>query len=302
VHRSRLLDRRGMGLSPPAVTCVWPLQCSLGEGPVWWDGALWFTDIKQKMVHRFDPTSGQEQSWAAPSEAGFLVPLANGHFIVGTKAGLQDFDSASGAFTLMRAVEPDRPGNRLNDGAVDAKGRLWFGSMDDGETKPSGMLYRFDRGNLSAMDANYVITNGPAFSPDGRVLYHTDTMARRIYAFDFSPDGALANKRVFVEIEEGGGYPDGPVVDQEGCLWTGLFGGWGVRRYTAQGRLLQTIRFPVANVTKLAFGGADLTTVYATTARKDLDAGVLATQPLAGGLFRFQAETPGQPQFCTSIA
>jgi sugar lactone lactonase YvrE len=146
------------------------------------------------------------------------------------------------------------------------------------------------------MDSGYIITNGPAFSPDGRILYHTDTLARRILAFDVGPDGALANKRLFTEIEEGAGYPDGPVVDQEGCLWTGLFGGWGVRRYSPQGQLLQAVPFPVANVTKLAFGGPGLKTVYATTARKGLDASALAGQPLAGGLFVFPAETPGQAQ------
>jgi sugar lactone lactonase YvrE len=271
----------------------------LGEGPVWWGGALWFTDIKQKMVHRFEPASGQGQSWHAPCEVGFLAPLANGHFIAGTKAGLQDFDPKTGTFAMIGMVEPDRPANRLNDGAVDQKGRLWFGSMDDGEAEPSGTLYRFERGSLAAMDWDYVITNGPAFSPDGRILYHTDTLARRIYAFALSEDGALADKRIFVEIEKGAGYPDGPVVDQEGCLWTGLFGGWGVRRYSPQGRLLQTVAFPVANVTKLAFGGDDLKTVYATTARKGLDVAALAAQPQAGGLFRFSAGTPGQ--FCSAV-
>jgi D-xylonolactonase len=284
-----------MGLTSPDVACVWPLQCSLGEGPLWWKGGLWFTDIKQNMVHRFDPAGGPSRSWPAPSQVGFLAPLANGHFIAGAKAGLLDFDPASGRFAQMRAVEPDRPGNRLNDGAVDQKGRLWFGSMDDGETEPSGALYRFHRGTLSLMDSGYVITNGPAVSPDGRVLYHTDTLARRIYAFDLDKDGGLANKRLFVEIEDGAGYPDGPVVDQEGSVWTGLFGGWGVRRYSPQGKLQQAVRFPVANVTKLAFGGPDLKTTYATTARKGLDATALAAQPLAGGLFCFTADTPGQP-------
>lgn len=284
-----------MGLNLPEVTCVWPLQCSLGEGPLWRNGGLWFTDIKQKIIYRFDPAGGPSRSWPAPSEVGFLAPLANGHFIAGAKAGLLDFDPATGSFVRMRVVEPDRPGNRLNDGTVDQKGRLWFGSMDDGETEPSGALYRFHHGALSVMDSGYVITNGPAVSPDGRVLYHTDTLARRIYAFDLDPDGGLSNKRVFVEIEDGRGYPDGPVVDQEGCVWTGLFGGWGVRCYSAQAQLKQEVGFPVANVTKLAFGGADLKTVYATTARKGLSAAALAAQPLAGGLFRFAADTPGQP-------
>jgi sugar lactone lactonase YvrE len=169
--------------------------------------------------------------------------------------------------------------------------------MDDKEDQPSGMLYRFYRGSLAPMDSGYVITNGPAFSPDGRVLYHTDTLARRIYAFDLARDGVLSNKRLFVEIEDGAGYPDGPTVDSEGCLWTGLFAGWGVRRYSPEGRLLQTVRFPVANVTKIAFGGEDLTTAYATTAAKGLDAAGHKDQPLAGGLFSFKAPTPGLPAF-----
>jgi sugar lactone lactonase YvrE len=291
-----------MGLKQPPVTCVWPLACTLGEGPLWWRDAVWFTDIKQKQIHRFDPASGQKQSWPAPSEIGFLAPLQNGHFIAGAKTGLYDFDPASGGFTLIRSVEPDRPANRLNDGAVDASGRLWFGSMDDEEYRPSGMLYRFYRGSLAPMDSGYVITNGPAFSPDGQTLYHTDSLQRRIYAFDLSKDGSLANKRVFVTIEEGAGAPDGPVVDSEGCLWTGLFGGWEARRYAPNGWLLERVAFPAANVTKLAFGGPGLTTVYATTARKGLDAAALSAQPEAGGLFCFEAKVPGQPQSCVAIA
>lgn len=290
-----------MGLKAD-VACIWPLACTLGEGPLWWQGAVWFTDIKQKQVHRFDPRNGQGQSWTAPSEVGFLAPLENGHFIAGAKTGLYDFDPADGSFALIRRVEPDRPTNRLNDGAVDATGRLWFGSMDDDEKEPSGMLYRFHDGSLAPMDSGYVITNGPAFSPDGGTLYHTDTLQRRIYAFDLHKDGSLAAKRIFVTIEEGAGYPDGPVVDSEGCLWTGLFGGWSVRRYAPDGRLLERVAFPVANVTKLAFGGPNLTTVYATTARKGLDAAALAGQPQAGGLFCFAAKTPGQPQFCAACA
>jgi len=287
-----------MGLTSPI--CVWPLGCELGEGPLWWESALWFTDIKRKTVHRFDPETGNGDSWQAPSEVGFLAPLDAHRFIAGAKTGLYEFAPATGDFTLIRQVEPDRPFNRLNDGAVDPQGRLWFGSMDDGESQPSGQLYRFHRGSLAPMDSGYVITNGPAISPDGRTLYHTDTLQKRIYAFDLGVDGSLANKRLFVTIEEGAGYPDGPVVDSEGCLWTGLFGGWAARRYAPSGQLLESVSFPTANITKLAFAGPDLTTVYATTASKGLDAAALAAQPLAGGLFQFQAQVPGQPQFCVA--
>jgi len=287
-----------MGLTSPI--CVWPLGCELGEGPLWWESALWFTDIKRKTVHRFDPETGNGDSWQAPSEVGFLAPLDAHRFIAGAKTGLYEFAPATGDFTRIRQVEPDRPFNRLNDGAVDPQGRLWFGSMDDGESQPGGQLYRFHRGSLAPMDSGYVITNGPAISLDGRTLYHTDTLQKRIYAFDLGVDGSLANKRLFVTIEEGAGYPDGPVVDSEGCLWTGLFGGWAARRYAPSGQLLESVSFPTANITKLAFAGPDLTTVYATTASKGLDAAALAAQPLAGGLFQFQAQVPGQPQFCVA--
>jgi len=288
-----------MGLSS-TVSCVWPLGATLGEGPLWWGEALWFTDIKQQKIHRFDPVTGEKKSWDAPSPLGFLAPCQNGHFIAGAKTGLLDFDPATGCFTRITEVEPERPGNRLNDGAVDPCGRLWFGSMDDGEEAPTGTLYRFYRGSLAPMDSGYVITNGPAFSPRGDVLYHTDTLARRIHAFDLASDGALTNKRLFVEIEDGAGYPDGPTVDSEGCLWTGLFGGWAVRRYAPDGRLLHTIRFPVANITKIAFGGADLMTAYATTAAKGLDVAEQKEQPLAGGLFCFEAPVPGLPAFAVA--
>lgn len=287
-----------MALTTP--DCIWPLAAALGEGPVWWNDALWFTDIKQNRLHRFTPATGARQSWDAPAAVGFLAPMRDGHFLAGAQTGLLDFDPVTCHFVPLCTVEPDLPDNRLNDGAVDRTGRLWFGSMDDRENSPTGRLYSLEGKTLSVRDSGYVITNGPAFSPDGRTLYHTDTLKKLIYAFDVSVDGALSNRHVFVAIEDGAGYPDGPVVDAEGCLWTGLFGGFAVRRYSPAGALLECVRFPTANVTKIAFGGADLQTVYATTARKGLDARALAEQPLAGGLFTFRTAVPGLPQ--TAIA
>ena len=273
--------------------CVWPLAAKLGEGPLWWNAALWFVDIKQNQIHRFDPVAGTGKNWNAPPAPGFLAPLKGGRFVAGTKVGLQIFTPDTGRFENLAVVEPDRPGNRLNDGAVDARGRLWFGSMDDAECDPTGRLFCFSREGLKVMDCGYVITNGPAFSPDGKIFYHTDTLARTIYAFDLADNGEISNKRAFVRLEEGAGHPDGSVVDAEGCLWTGLYGGWAARRYSPKGELLQTVRFPVANITKLALNGG---VAYATTAWKGLDATARKSQPLAGGLFRFAVDTPGQTQ------
>jgi len=279
-----------------ALECVWDLGAELGEGPVWSarDGGVWFVDIKGCRIHRFDP-GGETRTWQAPSNPGFIFPLVDGGWIVGMKSGLHLFDPESGAFDRFAAVEPDAPENRLNDGCVDRNGQLWFGSMHDLETRPTGSLYRLEaNGSSRVQDSGYVITNGPAFSPDGRTLYHTDTLERLIYAFDIGPDGALGDRRVFARVEAG--YPDGPAVDAEGCVWTGLFGGWGLDRYAPDGSLIEHVPFPVANVTKPAFAGEDLRTVYVTTAWKGLSDAEKALQPLAGGLFRFLADTPGLAQ------
>lgn len=138
-------------------------------------------------------------------------------------------------------------------------------------------------------------TNGPAVSPDGRTLYHTDTLGRTIWACALEADGSVHSPRVLAVIAAGEGYPDGPVVDSAGAVWTGLFAGHEVRRYAPDGELLQRVPFPVANITKLAFGGPSLRSVYATTARKGLSAAALAQQPHAGDLFSFRVDVPGLP-------
>lgn len=281
-----------------APRCDLRAACELGEGPIWRakEGALWFVDIKLNQIHRWRPATGEHRTWAAPDAPGFIAPTQDGRWIAGLRTGLHWFDPANGAYRLLATVEDPALGNRLNDGFADACGRLWFGSMDDREAEPSGALYRFDARGLARMDGGYRITNGPAVSPDGKVFYHTDTLGRVIYAYDLLPEGSIGDRRPFVRIEDGAGWPDGSVVDAEGCVWTCLFGGWAARRYSPKGELLQTVRFPVANVTKIAFGGADLKRAYATTARKDVATAELAEQPLAGGVFSFPLVVPGLPQ------
>ncbi|HEX8570061.1 MAG TPA: SMP-30/gluconolactonase/LRE family protein [Caulobacteraceae bacterium] len=283
---------------PSEPECVWNLGCELGEGPMWSaaERAVWFVDIKKRQIHRWGE-DGETRSWDTPDQTGFVLPMQGGGFVAGVRGGLHRFDPESGRFEMLQPVEPDKPENRLNDGYVDARGRLWFGTMHDSEGAVAGSLYRWDgAGEPRAMDGGYAITNGPTVSPDGRTLYHTDTRAKVIYAFDLSADGELSNKREFRRFGGDEGNPDGPAIDSEGCVWTSQFGGWGVRRYSPSGELLAFVRFPCANITKVAFGGDDLRTVYATTARLHLSEEQRAAQPLAGGLFRFRVETPGLPQ------
>lgn len=277
---------------------VCKVGATLGEGPVWVpsDEALWFVDIKKRRLHRYRPEGDARlESWEAPAQPGWIVPTVDGRYLCGLQTGLHHFDPASGAFTLFAEVEPDLPGNRLNDATVDCRGRLWFGSMDDGERAPTGRFYRADERGIAAVIDGVVITNGPAVSPDGTLLYHTDTLNRTIHVSRIGPDGVLSDTRLFVAFDPEEGHPDGPTVDAEGCVWTALWGGWSARRYTPAGELLQTVRFPVANVTKIALGGPDGRTAYATTASKGLSKADHAAQPHAGDLFAFEAEVPGQP-------
>ena len=284
-----------MAAADPQSVCI--VGATLGEGPVWiaQEGALWFVDIKEHRLHRFDPERGILKSWPAPAQIGWVLPTARQQMIVGLQTGLHRFDPATGRFALVAAPEPDLPGNRLNDATTDPAGRLWFGSMDDAEKAATGHVYRFGGRVETTSIAPVVITNGPAFSPDGRTLYHVDTLGGLIHAIAVGEDGSLGAARPFARIDPADGYPDGPTVDAAGCLWIGLFGGWAARRYSPAGELLETVRFPVANVTKLAFGGRDLRTAYATTARKGLDAAARAAQPEAGNLFAFRVEAPGLP-------
>ncbi len=275
---------------------VWPLAAELGEGPVWVqrDRALWFVDIKKQQVHRYDPASGARRSWDAPEQVGFILPAERGGFVAGLQSGLYHFDESAGTFDLITKVDEDISTNRLNDGVVDPKGRAWFGTMDNGERDKSGAFYCFSGGQLTRTTIDDIaITNGPAVSPDGRILYVVDTLKGTIDAVDIHDDGTLAERLPYVRIDPAEGHPDGPTIDAEGCVWISLYAGWEARRYSPAGELLERVRFPVANITKIAFGGDDLRTAYATTARQLLSADDIAKQPEIGDLFEFTIDVPG---------
>jgi len=281
-------------MAEAALECVWDLGALLGEGPVWHDEALWFVDIKRHRVHRLTPATGEKHQWDAPEQVCWVVPAEGGRWLAGLQSGVAWFDPAEGSFTRWLDPEPDLPGNRLNDATVDARGRLWFGTMDDAEKANSGRVYRLrDDGRAVAAGPRCPITNGPAVSPDGALLYPVDTHAGHIWRYRIADDGTLEDGEVLITVDPADGHPDGAICDAEGCIWVALYGGWGVRRYSPAGELLAYVALPVSDVTKIALGGPDLRTAYATTASKDVDAATRAEQPLAGGVFAFRVDTPG---------
>jgi sugar lactone lactonase YvrE len=280
-------------------TCVWDLQATLGEGPIWIasEQALWFVDIKSHKVHRFHPETGQTQSFDAPDQVTFLAPRTVGGFVAGLKSGLHHFHPDTG-FAFLGEIEDADLNNRPNDATVDAEGRLWFGTMHDGEETPTGALYRLSAdGQPVQQDNGICITNGPCVSPDGKTFYHTDTLAKTIWAYDLGDDGQLSNKRPFFTLEIEDAWPDGSVVDAEGYVWAALWGGHGALRISPTGEVVDRITLPAINVTKPCFGGPNLKTLYFTTARKGLSDEQLAAYPQCGGLFAVDVAVAGQPQY-----
>jgi xylono-1,5-lactonase len=278
----------------PQVTCVADVQAVLGEGPVWVERehALYWVDIQGSKVFRLH--DGDVRTWDTPIRVCSLAPRASGGFVAGTEDGIFFVDLDSGRFEPIADPEADRPGNRFNDGKVDRAGRFWAGTMDDKERESAGTLYRLDPDlRCTDIDHGYRITNGPAFSPDGRLMYHSDTARQLTYVFDVDDAGNAANRREFARFAADEGFPDGMTVDAEGCLWIAFWGGWCVRRYSPQAELMRKLELPAGQITSCAFGGEGLRTLFVTSARRGLEGTELARQPFSGGLFAAQAGVAG---------
>ena len=278
-----------------SVRCVADVKAVLGEGPVWVEReqALYWVDIKGRRIFRRS-WEGELRSWQPPFPVCSLAPRASGGFVAGSENGFAFVDFEQERFQLHANPEPERETNRFNDGKLDRDGRFWAGTMDDEETFASGALYRLNS-DLSwrRIDDDYRVTNGPAFSPGGRLMYENDSARQITYAFDLDESGDASNRRTFLEYGEGDGYPDGMTVDAEGCLWIAFWDGWCLRRYSPDGELLQTLEVPVQRPTSCAFGGPALDHLFITSATVGLDDAELAKQPYAGGLLMVQPGVSG---------
>ena len=270
---------------------------TLGEGPVW-DAArqvLWCVDIKRQRLWRVDPASGTGHFAEAPGPIGWALPADNGLLLCGLKDGLYTFDPASEAFTFLMAVPGEPAGNRLNDACTDPWGRVWLGSMDDGESAASGRFHVFDQGEIRPCGPSGIaITNGPAVNAAGDRIYFTDTTGQQIMVGSLSAAG-LGDVRPFVDTGAiwPEAYPDGPVVDAEGCVWTALYFGACVARFSPDGELLDQVELAARDVTKMCLGGADLKTAFVTTATKNLASEDAGRFPDAGWLLGFCAPVAG---------
>jgi D-xylonolactonase len=282
-------------------SCVWPVGAQLGEGPLWMaeQQRLYFVDIKSGMLHARDG-AGERLSWQLPDYVCWIVPRRDGD---GFMAGLRRSVVRLWLEPALRIETLDLPlalaeGVRLNDAKADRDGHIWLGSMNNLDVRqPDGRLFRLAPDlTLNEQERAVCICNGPAFSADGATVYHTDSLPARVYAYPLGANGIAGPARLWRQFDSAAeGSPDGMTIDSEGGLWIAQWGGSRVCRYLPDGSLDAVVHLPVSQVSSCTFGGADLSTLYITSARENLDAGQLAREPLAGALFAVELDVRGLP-------
>jgi len=288
-------------MAAPEIRCVLGAHPVVGEGPTWApeESALYWIDIYNPTLNRFDPATGATREWRMPAPIGSFALTKKGRAVVALKTGTHLLDFATGALKLLANPEPNLAENRLNDGKVSPDGRFFVGSMHDAKPrKPLGSLYRLDPDGKchKAIDGGIHVSNGLAWSPDGRTMYHSDSTTAAVSAWSYdAKTGAIANRRDFVKTTDQQGRPDGAATDMDGCYWSAGVSAGNLNRFRPDGTLDRSIAMPCAAPTMPCFAGPELKTVYVTSLRDGVSADKLARQPLTGSIFALEVDVPGVP-------
>jgi sugar lactone lactonase YvrE len=289
-----------------AIEVAFGQPMAVGESPLWnpAEACLYWDDIDGFAVHRFDPASGAHRSWSMDSEPSALALHAGGGLMVAQRSGFVHLDTASGAQTPIAPAPYDTATSRFNDGRVDPAGRFWAGTMYEPRDRPAAEMFCLERGQVRrAWSGGMTNSNGLAFSPDGRTMYHADTTSHRIDRYDFdAATGTASNPRPFQCFSTDktapgyGGRPDGAAVDSEGAYWCAMFEGGRLLRFSPDGTLLREVKLPLRCPTMVAFGGADLRTLYITSASHKRSVEERAQYPLTGCVLSMRVEVAGLPE------
>lgn len=277
----------------------------VGECPLWHpvQYALFWVDINGFAVHRVHPASGKYTAWRMPSEPG-AIGLAEDGLVVALRSGFVHLNTTDGTITPIAPAPFDPATTRFNDGRVDAFGRFWVGTLYEPRTAPAAEMYVLECGQVRrAWSGGMTVSNGLAFSRDGRTMYHADTTSHRIDAYDFDcAHGTASNPRRFRQFDSDksapgyGGRPDGAAIDSEGAYWVAMYEGGRILRFSPQGELLAELPVPVRCPTMVAFGGPDLRTLYITSASHGRSQQELADYPLSGRVLCTRVDVPGLPE------
>ena len=274
-------------------------RASLGESPVWDERThrLYWVDIDRGAVHQCCADGSGETSVEIGQKIGCIaLRRAAPGFIAGLRRTIAYLSLDPLKIETIAPIEADLPGNRCNDGKCDPAGRFWVGTCDDAMKSASGWFYRLSGfRELVRTLGPFICTNGPAFSPDGRLMYYVDSYGRTVYRCTVDASGALLDPAIFCSFaQEGWGYPDGLTCDAEGCVWIAHWGAARLSRFSPAGELLDAISLPVVQPTSCTFGGAGLRRLFITTASTGLDSAANANG-LAGAVFAVDLDVGGLP-------
>jgi len=285
-------------------------RAQLGECPLWSvaEQCLYWIDIAGRRVHRYDPATGLDRVWWVPCEPGCIALAEKGGLVAALRDGFYRFYPQEGLLDKLADAPYDSRDMRFNDGRCDSAGRFWAGAMYEPRTTELASMVCLERGATRLgwgpqQDLGVKVSNGLAFSADGTSLFQSDTPNHVIYRFTFdAASGQVGERKVFARLpvkgEEAvyGGRPDGAALDAEGCYWSAQYEGGRVLRFSPQGEIIGVVRVPVTRPTMIAFGGADLRTLYITSAREGAPDDELALQPQAGGIFAARLDVSGRPE------
>ncbi|PTV97765.1 sugar lactone lactonase YvrE [Halanaerobium saccharolyticum] len=273
-------------------------KAQIAEGPFWDQEKqfLYWVDILGKTINLYNPAAAKNELIQLDKMIGALIPAENGKLLAALEDGLYLIDAKTSEQEFLVNPESNNDQTRFNDGKCDRRGRFWVGTMDLEEKRELGTLYCLDQElNLVEKIKNVKISNGLAWSLDNKTMYYIDSPTKEVLAFDYDLETAeITNKRVIISFAEAEGVPDGMTIDAEGKLWIAHFGGGQVSRWNPNsGEKIDSVQLPVSNVTSCAFGGKNLDELYITTASVGLSEEEKEAQPLAGGIFRYQAGVKG---------
>ena len=280
--------------------CVLDVKAKLGESPVWSarEKVLYWVDIDAPSLNRFDPATGDNCAMPMPESIGSFALRKPAGFIVALRSGIWLARSDGRPDRRILEAPYDPAHHRFNDGRCDPAGRFLVGSMNERRDAPSGTLVSIDRnGATHEVHRGFTVSNGLAWSPDGRTMYHSDTPAHVVRAFDYDvATGHASNPRVFRQWQGETDRPDGGAVDSAGNYWSAFFRGGKVVQLSPRGDTLAEFPVPAMCPTMCAFGGPDLRTLYVTSARGGRDAQELERLPHSGGIFAMSVDVPGLPE------
>lgn len=278
----------------------------LGESPVWHaqEQVLYWCDIPGQRLHRWDPQRANHSEWPLDSEPGCLAPIAGGGLLLALRRGLVRFNPEDGVSNDVLAPPYDTTQQRFNDGKVDPSGHLWVGTLHEPRDRPAAVLYRLGPQGLDVMGTECTVSNGLAWSPDGRTAYWADTWAHCVYAMDLDTNGKpIGSRRLWRSFDRRdplypqryGGRPDGAAMDVQGHYWVAMFEGSQLLRLSPEGQTVARLPLPVCCPTMPCFGGADGRTLFLTTARYNRSAEELSAHPLSGQVLQLRVDVPGCP-------